>query len=230
MKPPKIHQFLPKMDHLGFDGIFLKTQPNFWFFEPLIHLQVWTVVLPHLSGGWPSNLPKSTWENGLVWKEENRIIFQIPKWLKGNQHPELERDLLKISSISSLFARSCCWYAGCAPQRWWHAKGWSWPISPLGQPQKLCCFLVFFWDWSTQIPSTQVVGSWGNDERKYSSDFSTLPLGFSSIWGVVWPHHLAAHCTEFHRHWSKHGGHVHDVRHLWKRHSLQWKMYTKKAI
>ena len=65
--------------------------------------------------------------------------------------------------LSCLFARSCCWYAGCAPQKTDddmlkedHGILVLWV-----SPRSFVAFLLF-WDWSIQIPRTQVVGSWGN--------------------------------------------------------------------
>ena len=48
------------------------------------------------------------------------------------------------------FARSCCWYAGCVPQRWWHAK-------VLKDDHGIWVLWV-----SPRSPRTQVVASWGN--------------------------------------------------------------------
>ena len=119
--------------------------------------------------------------------------------------------ILNAEDLSCLSARFCCWYAGCAAQKTDDMLKEDHGILVLwgNRPRSFVALLLLFWTTKKHQKFRNFSSSWpfeGTFDEIFGSDVSTPPL-LRSIWGVVWPHHLAAHCTEFHRLWWKHGGH-----------------------
>lgn len=147
MKPPKMHQFPTQNGSFGVDVFFLKTQPIFgslrlWstlksrqlnpdLWELCCHIWGVTLQSSKIDMTKRSSFERREQDN---FSDTQMVEGQSASWT-GERFAE---DLEPFCQVLLLV----CWV--CTSENWWwHAKGWSWYISPLGQPQKLCCFLAF---------------------------------------------------------------------------------------